>query len=127
MERFYYPSDLPLLHFFVCFLLCPFLSLLSPSQRVSCCLAAIETESNWNVLKQNRIRVKPPQKIMSTLAELCSDLLLDPLPPARKRNPAIPHAPVRNHRLNPTEQKVFFSFIYSDYSFIFPWFICIVW
>lgn len=46
MERFYYPSDLPLLHFFVCFLLCPFLSLLSPSQRVSCCLAAIETESN---------------------------------------------------------------------------------
>jgi hypothetical protein len=48
---------------------------------------------------------------MSTLAELCSDLLLDPLPPARKRNPAVPHAPVRNHRLNPTEQKVFFSFI----------------
>jgi hypothetical protein len=45
---------------------------------------------------------------MSTLAELCSDLLLDPLPPARKRNPAVPHAPVRNHRLNPTEQKVFF-------------------
>ncbi|XP_046646510.1 urocanate hydratase-like [Daphnia pulicaria] len=43
---------------------------------------------------------------MSTLAELCSDLLLDPLPPARKRNPAVPHAPVRNHRLNPTEQKL---------------------
>lgn len=61
MERFYYPSDLPLLHFssVSC---CARFSLLSPSQRVSCCLAAIETESNWNVLKQNRIRIKPPQK-----------------------------------------------------------------
>ncbi|KAI9558627.1 hypothetical protein GHT06_015415 [Daphnia sinensis] len=43
---------------------------------------------------------------MSTLDELCSNLPVDPLPPARKRNPAIPHAPVRNHRLNPTEQKL---------------------
>lgn len=43
---------------------------------------------------------------MSTLDELCSNLPVDPLPPTRKRNPAIPHAPVRNHRLNPTEQKL---------------------
>ncbi|XP_057368974.1 urocanate hydratase-like [Daphnia carinata] len=43
---------------------------------------------------------------MSTLDELCSNLPVDPLPPARKRNAAIPHAPVRNHRLNPTEQKL---------------------
>ena len=43
---------------------------------------------------------------MSTLDELCSDLPVDPLPPARKRNPSVPHAPVRNHRLNSTEQKV---------------------
>nr|CAH0103472.1 unnamed protein product [Daphnia galeata] len=43
---------------------------------------------------------------MSTLDELCSDLPVDPLPPARKRNPSVPHAPVRNHRLNSTEQKL---------------------
>jgi hypothetical protein len=50
---------------------------------------------------------------MSTLDELCSDLPVDPLPPARKRNPSVPHAPVRNHRLNSTEQKVFIlNFIY---------------
>ena len=35
----------------------------------------------------------------------CS-LPVDPLPPKRIRNPSVPHAPVRNHRLNETEQKV---------------------
>ncbi len=45
---------------------------------------------------------------MSTLEEICSNLPVDPLPPSRTRNPSVPHAPVRNHRLNPTEQKVRF-------------------
>ena len=35
----------------------------------------------------------------------CS-LPVDPLPPKRNRSPPVPHAPVRNHRLNETEQKV---------------------
>lgn len=44
---------------------------------------------------------------MSTLEEMCSGLPVDPLPPpGRTRNPSVPHAPVRNHRLNSTEQKV---------------------
>jgi hypothetical protein len=44
MERFYYPSDLPLLHFFVCFLLCPFLSSLAQPTSVVV----------WPPLKPNR-------------------------------------------------------------------------
>ena len=43
---------------------------------------------------------------MSTLDEICCSLPVDPLPPKRIRTTSVPHAPVRNHRLNETEQKV---------------------
>jgi hypothetical protein len=43
---------------------------------------------------------------MATLSEICSGLPVDRLPPAKQRDESVPHAPVRVHNLNQSEQKV---------------------
>jgi urocanate hydratase len=42
----------------------------------------------------------------AVLEVLCSGLRLDPLPPPRKRDETLPHAPIRNHSLTVREQRV---------------------
>lgn len=43
---------------------------------------------------------------MSSLKDVCSGLLLDPLPPNRGRDPSVPHAPVRAPNLTAEEERV---------------------
>ena len=43
---------------------------------------------------------------MSSLKEVCSGLPLDPLPPRRPRDEAVPHAPVRTPNLNEAQRRV---------------------
>ena len=43
---------------------------------------------------------------MATLMEICSGLPVNRLPPAKQRDESVPHAPVRVHNLNQSEQKV---------------------
>ena len=43
---------------------------------------------------------------MATLLEICSGLPVNRLPPAKQRDESVPHAPVRVHNLNQSEQKV---------------------
>lgn len=43
---------------------------------------------------------------MSTLKEVCSGLLLDPLPTNRGRDPSVPHAPVRTPNLSTEDERV---------------------
>ena len=62
---------------------------------------------------------------MSTLNELCTGLPVDPLPPVRTRNSSVAHAPVRNHRLNLTEKKVFYfskTIVYIVFVIFLFWF-----
>ena len=42
----------------------------------------------------------------AVLQVLCGGLPLDPLPPPRKRDDNLPHAPVRSHTLTVWEQRV---------------------
>ncbi|KAG8229510.1 hypothetical protein J437_LFUL004916 [Ladona fulva] len=42
---------------------------------------------------------------MATLADLCSGLPVNPLPPPKQRDPTLPHAPVRSHTLGPSGKK----------------------
>ncbi len=55
---------------------------------------------------------------MATLAELCSGLPLDPLPPFNDRNPNIQHAPVRTLKLKPNDKRVQLSTIIVIYVLI---------
>ena len=43
---------------------------------------------------------------MSTLEEICSGLLVEPLPVNRGRDPAAPHAPTRTPNLTAAEERV---------------------
>ncbi|XP_046388560.1 urocanate hydratase-like [Ischnura elegans] len=43
--------------------------------------------------------------IADALRDLCSGLPVDPLPPPKQRDPSLPHAPVRAHRLGPSGKK----------------------
>jgi len=45
--------------------------------------------------------------IATALKQLCAGLPVDPLPPARHRDPTVPHAPVRVPHLNTQEQQVY--------------------
>ena len=44
--------------------------------------------------------------VCPALASLCGGLPLDPLPPPKTRDEAVPHAPKRNHSLSPSQKQV---------------------
>jgi urocanate hydratase len=50
----------------------------------------------------------------AVLELLCGGLPLDPLPPPRKRDENLPHAPVRSHSLTVWEQRVSIHPAFSD-------------
>ena len=66
----------------------------------SLCYSVVETKtsspSKTLVLRQNT----------SGIQSLLSGIQVSPLPPPKKRNPNIAHAPKRNHRLSVKDQKV---------------------
>ncbi|KAG5275362.1 hypothetical protein AALO_G00146580 [Alosa alosa] len=43
---------------------------------------------------------------MSDLKEICAGLPLEPLPPNHRRNPEVPHAPVRTPNLSPEQERL---------------------
>ena len=64
------------------------------------------TRSFSDYIQLKNALLKTHKKKMSTLAEICQGLPLNPLPEPRERDESVPHAPVRTPNLNAHETRV---------------------